>query len=256
MADVVTFLGNVSTKLGQIVTVSAGAATSLGSFTIAVNNNTKALDANATSLGKIADAQAKVDAAKMQEAIDKETAAWDKESAAIDKAAAKMNAFKNSADGATDTMESLGKGMSNTDGSMVTTTTNLSLMTGAWLTVTAATDAQTASLKALLQTQNAYSDSVANALTVGKGWNDYLAGLADQYKTGAIDILQYKNALTDFSTQLSQDFSGATGKARDAITSLQRAIQSLINSAGGGPSTPTGAWQSPTTQLNQAFNGP
>jgi hypothetical protein len=175
---------------------------------------------------------------------------------AIDKGTAATNAFKNSTAGATDTMESFGEGMTNANGSMVTTTTSLSLFTGAWLTVTAATQAQTDALKALLVAQNAYTDSVANALTVGKGWNDYLAGLADQYKTGAIDILQYKNALTDFSTQLSQDFSGATGKARDAITSLQRAIQSLINSAGGGPSTPTGAWQSPTTQLNQAFNGP
>src|ERR1035441_6985057 len=217
-----------------------------------------AIDAmKATGISAV-DAKAKVDALDATLKADRAQQAADKQYA-IDLANQHTKALQQNTDAQESLNASTNSGTDSIDtyGAAVgAANQTMKGFTPIWLTVTAATQAQTDALKALLQAQNAYSDSVANTLTVAAGWNDYLANLADEYKQGTIDILQYKNALTDFSTQLSQDFSGATGKARDAITSLQQAIQSLINSAGGGPSTPTGAWQSPTTQLNQAFNGP
>jgi hypothetical protein len=123
-----------------------------------------------------------------------------------------------------------------------------------YMQVTAATQAQTDALVALLKQQNAYNASVANTLTVAKGWNDYLATLADSYKAGSIDLIQYKQSLEDFQTQLEQTFAGATGKAKDAITSMTQAIQVLINTAGAG-NAGTGD-TSITGQLNNAFNKP
>ena len=120
------------------------------------------------------------------------------------------------------------------------------------MTVTAATQAQTDALVALLKAQNAYTDAVANTLTVAKGWNDYLATLADSYKTGAIDLIQYKQSLEDFQTQLEQTFSGATGNAKKQLDAMTQAIQTLINTAGAG-NAGTGD-TSITGQINKAFN--
>jgi acetolactate synthase regulatory subunit len=128
---------------------------------------------------------------------------------------------------------------------------------GTWtavlMTVTAATDAQTASLKAMLEAQNAYTDAVAKSLTIAKGWNDELAGLADSYKSGAIDILQYKQALEAFQTNLEQTFSGATGEAKKQLDAMTQAIQVLINTASGGGDTTQNTF---TGQLNKTFNNP
>jgi hypothetical protein len=122
------------------------------------------------------------------------------------------------------------------------------------MTVTAATQAQTDALVALLKAQNAYTDAVANTLTVAKGWNDYLATLADSYKTGAIDLIQYKQSLEDFQTQLEQTFSGATGNAKKQLDAMTQAIQTLINTAGAGNAGMGDT--SITGQLNNAFNKP
>jgi chromosome segregation ATPase len=122
------------------------------------------------------------------------------------------------------------------------------------LTMAVATKEQTDALIKLLQAQNAYSDSVANTLTVASGWRDYLAELADSYNSGATSLINYKNALVAFATQLEQTFAGATGKAKDALNDMIATIQKLIETAGSGGGGPIDT--SVTGQLNRMFNTP
>lgn len=184
------------------------------------------------------------------------TAAIAADKAAFDAHTESINAAAAAAHTATDTMETLGSGMEAAAGSSATMTTSLTLVKGVFFEVAAATEAQNKALEDLLRTQNAYGAAIEKTLDIAKGWKDYLAGLADAYRTGAIDLLQYKNRLAEFQTQLQMMFSGATGEARKAIEAMTSAIQTLINTAGGGPATPSGSWQNPTQQLNQTFNNP
>jgi hypothetical protein len=122
------------------------------------------------------------------------------------------------------------------------------------LTLAKATDAETASLKALLETYNGYSAAAANALTVASGWNDYLSELKASFDSGALSVIAYKQALEDFQTQLSQEFPGAVGKAKDALTAMMGVLNQLIATAGAGGAG-QGIDQSVSGQLNKAFNG-
>lgn len=117
-----------------------------------------------------------------------------------------------------------------------------------------ATDAQTASLDALLAAYNALNGAVQNTLTVASGWNDWLAQLKSSFDSGAISVLSYRQALEDFETQLETQFPGAVGKAKDAITSMIGVINTLIATAGaGGAGSPD---NSVSGALNKAFNTP
>ena len=122
------------------------------------------------------------------------------------------------------------------------------------LTLASATAEQNTALVNLLKTQNAYTAAVQNTLGVAKGWNDYLAELLSSYQSGALSLISYKAALEAFQTQLEQTFSGATGKAKDALNSMIATIQTLINTAGAGGGAP--ADTSVTGALNKAFNTP
>jgi len=146
------------------------------------------------------------------------------------------------------------RAVGDTSTALATMTTQLTLAQGVFFSVTAATDAQNKALENLLKTQGAYTNEVKQTLDVATGWKDYLAGLADAYKTGAINLLQYRTELADFATELRQDFSGATGEARKAIDTMTQAIQAMINAAGAGGGASFD--MSPTGQLNRAFNNP
>jgi hypothetical protein len=128
------------------------------------------------------------------------------------------------------------------------------------LTLSKATDAETASLKALLETQNAYNTAAANALTVAQGWNDYLAELKASFDSGAMSVMAYKQALEDFETQLSTEFPGAVGNAKAALTSMMGVLNTLIATAGAGAAgagdVGQAGNQSISKQLNNAFNNP
>lgn len=190
----------------------------------------------------------------MAEALKKSNAEFANGEAVIKARNAAIDAATASVTTHTDSMERLGAGTVAASGTMATMTTKLSLLEGTFFSVAAATDAQNTALENLLKTQNAYGAAVEKTLDVAKGWKDYLAGLADAYRTGAMDLLQYKNRLVEFQTQLQMLFTGATGEARKAIEAMTGAIQQLINTAGGGPQGPFD--MSPTGQLNRTFNNP
>jgi len=194
----------------------------------ALNFTATAAAAAAPALGQVADATLKLAAAEKQLAADTQFA--------------------------TEQAAGHARAMGDTSTALATMTTQLTLAQGAFFSVTAATDAQNTALEDLLKTQGAYTDEVKQTLDVAKGWNDYLAGLADAYKTGAINLLQYRTELADFATELQQDFSGATGEARKAIDTMTQAIQAMINAAGAGGGASFD--MSPTGQLNRAFNNP
>lgn len=246
-----TVLTNIVNKLGAVVTVAAGAAGSLGSFTEAVTTNTNALTANVDAIGTVVNAQTKLEAADLQLAIDKATAAFDKQRAAI----AARNAGMDVAVQKDQVLAQANLVLSNTMKGVTTEIQDGIAVAGrasvVYLSVAAATQAQTDALIALLKEQNAYTAAIQNTLSVAKGWGDYLAQLVSGYQSGTLSLIAYKRALEDFATQLEQTFAGATGKAKDALESMIQTIQKLIATAGAGGTPSTD--QSPTGALNKAF---
>lgn len=121
------------------------------------------------------------------------------------------------------------------------------------LVLAKATVAQTAALQDQLKYYGMLTDAIKNVNTVASGWNDWLAQLKSSYDSGALSTIAYKQALEDFETQISTQFPGAVGKAKDAITAMIGELNKLIATAGAGGSTPD---NSVSGALNKAFNKP
>src|ERR1019366_7290578 len=175
----------------------SGLTEAFAALSVELNGTAGALGKLPTAFNNATDAAQALDIATKQLAIDKQaaTAAANALKTATDNSGAAMQKAAEDAAKLSTALEAVAEAQTQS----ATSTANGIQVAGqakpVYLQVAAATDAQTASLVALLKAQNAYTDAVSNTLTVAKGWNDYLAGLADSYKQGSIDLIQYKRAL-------------------------------------------------------------
>src|ERR1017187_8179404 len=244
---------------GAFVGTSDGAkvaATNVGLLTDAVTKDSAAVTANAKEQGVL------------QAALDKTSSSAKQAAAQHTSVGDAMNSSASSAGAYGGRVDDLARGFGNLTmnqqlnidaqngvaSSIADGTAVAGSATIANLTLAKATDAETASLKALLETYNGYSAAAANALTVASGWNDYLSELKASFDSGALSVIAYKQALEDFQTQLSQEFPGAVGKAKDALTAMMGVLNQLIATAGAGGAG-QGIDQRVSGQLNKAFNG-
>lgn len=105
-----------------------------------------------------------------------------------------------------------------------------------FLTVVQASDEATASLLRQAEAWGVLNEKQTEALSVTKGWTDYVIGLQDSFEAGTTSLYNYTTELIRFKTQLQQMYGAAKGEAKEALESMIALIQELIATAGAGGS--------------------
>lgn len=207
-------------------------------------------------------------AAQAMEWANKEAAAYDQVAAATErrraaedaarnrtsKAPAEFKAIQDEAFGAAVAMGELGTNLDNVAEAVVATGGTMTIGQPYFIQYAQATKEATQALLDFAVASKAVREEQAEAMTVTKGWTDYILTLKDGYESGITSLYNYVTALGSFKTQLQQMFAGAHGDAKDALEGIIALIDKLVQTAGAGTNGQFGTPDfSPLRQLEREF---
>lgn len=191
---------------------------------------------------------------QVAEATNRRRAAEDAAMNRTSKAPAEFKQIQDAAFGAAVAMGEMGTNLDNVAEAVVATGGTMTVGPPIWITYAQATREATQALLDFAVASKAVREEQAEAMTVTKGWTDYILTLKDGYESGITSLYNYVTALGSFKTQLQQMFAGAHGDAKDALEGIIALIDKLVQTAGAGTNGQFGTPDfSPLRQLEREF---
>lgn len=178
---------------------------------------------------------------------------WAKEDAArnrTSKAPQEYKAIQDAAFGAAVAHGELGTNLDMVAKAVVATGGTMTVGAPIWITITEASDEQTASLLKQAEAWGVLTKAQSEHMSATKGWTDYVISMQKAYETGTSTLYNYITGLADFKAQLLQMYAGATGAAGEAVDAMVRMIEKLMQTAGGRD---TGSGNTNVDNLNRAL---